>query len=248
MLVKVKVRDGDLKFEPCDGKDQEKLEIAEEEVGKLIQSGDIDIPKEDIPKYEVRRITPVLGIDKWYQLFNPRQLLTLVKLVKLIREAGKLIEQKKIEEGLTREEAFRYAEAVVTYLGIALCKYADWNSIVSGWQLSYLIAAHTLAMRGIAMVWNWGEYNPFSNYRGTWEAMSKNLVNSLSYLVSITSTNNSSGVKILLDDATTLTKLNEKFDLIVTDPPYYDDVPYSELSDFYYVWLKRALSDVKDKC
>ncbi|MGC8933460.1 MAG: DUF1156 domain-containing protein, partial [Candidatus Methanodesulfokora sp.] len=59
---------------------------------------------------------------------------------------------------------------------------------------------------------------------------------------------NLSRIRILLDDATILSKLDkdEKFDLIVTDPPYYDDVPYAELSDFYYVWLKRALSDVVD--
>ena len=57
--------------------------------------------------------------------------------------------------------------------------------------------------------------------------------------------NNSLNIKIIQGDATSL-NLNEKFDIIVTDPPYADDVPYSELSDFYYVWLKRALSDVED--
>jgi len=60
------------------------------------------------------------GFDKWYKLFNPRQLLTLVKLVKLIREAGKQIEQEKIREGLSKEKAFKYAEAITTYLAIAL--------------------------------------------------------------------------------------------------------------------------------
>ncbi|MFZ8782541.1 MAG: DUF1156 domain-containing protein, partial [Desulfurococcaceae archaeon] len=97
--------------------------------------------------------------------------------------------------------------------------------------------------RGIAMVWNWGEYNPLSDYRGTWKAMSKNIIEGLSYLVNAGS-GSSSRVRVLLDDATSLGKLgDEKFDLIVTDPPYRDDVAYAELSDFYYVWLKRALSD-----
>jgi putative DNA methylase len=69
------------------------------------------------------------------------------------------------------------------------------------------------------------------------------MVEGLSYLVNAVS-NSSSSVRVLLDDATSLSKLGEeKFDLIITDPPYRDDVAYSELSDFYYVWLKRSLSD-----
>jgi putative DNA methylase len=169
-----------------------------------------------------------------------------VKLVKLIREAGKKVEEEKLREGWSREDAFKYAEEVTTYLAIALIKQADWNSMVSGWQLSYLIAAHTLAMRGIAMVWNWGEYNPLSEYRGTFMAMLKSALSGLSYLVSAVS-GSPSRVRILLDDATSLSKLGgEKFDLIVTDPPYRDDVPYAELSDFYFVWLKRVLCDVVD--
>jgi putative DNA methylase len=69
------------------------------------------------------------------------------------------------------------------------------------------------------------------------------IIRGLSYLFKAVASSSSS-VRVLLDDATSLSKLSdEKFDLIVTDPPYRDDVPYAELSDFYYVWLKRALSD-----
>jgi putative DNA methylase len=258
LLVRVKAIERSLKFEPCTEKDQEKLEIARKEILKMLEANDPDIPREGISPYSVRYLFPILyGMTEWYKLFNPRQLLTLVKLVKLIREAGKQIEQEKIKEGLSKEEAFKYAEEVTTYLVIALCKHADYNSMMSGWQLSYLIAAHSLAMRGIAMIWNWGEYNPFSDYTGAISSMIKrNVVNGLSYLVSVLHNisnllgkeQSERGVKVLFDDATVLTKLGseEKFDLIVTDPPYYDDVPYTELSDFYYVWLKRALSDVRD--
>ncbi|MEM1606501.1 MAG: hypothetical protein QXW41_09675, partial [Fervidicoccaceae archaeon] len=255
LLVKVKVEDGDLEFEPCTQKDQEKIELAKREVEKMLREGDPDIPREALPTYDARNIWVIVyGFDKWFKLFNPRQILTLAKLVELIREAGKKIEEEKQKEGLNKEEAYKYTEAIITYLGIVLCKHADYNSMMSGWQLSYLIAAHTLAMRGIAMIWNWGEYNPFSNYSGTFEAMlNRNIINGLSYLISTTFDNtaierrmNESNVNILLDDAVVLQKLNLKFfDIIVTDPPYYDDVPYAELSDFYYVWLKRALSDVK---
>ena len=151
----------------CDEKDQKKLEIAEEEVRRLIESGDPDIPREGISLYSVRYLFPILyGMTEWHKLFNPRQLLTLVKLVKLIREAGKLIEQKKIEEGFTREEAFRYAEAVVTYLAMALIRFADYNNIATlvdpanPWGMKI---AHALSMRGIAMQWNWGDTNPLAD-------------------------------------------------------------------------------------
>jgi len=242
ILAKVKIIGGDLKFEPATQEDGEKLWRALEKLKAMW--GDPDIPTEPIPPYASRYLFPILyGFDKWYKLFNPRQLLTLVKLAKLIREVGKKVEEEKLKEGWSKEEAHRYAEAVTTYLAIVLCKHADWNSTTSGWQLSYLIAAHTLAMRGIAMVWNWGEYNPLSDYRGTWKAMTSNIIDGLSYLVSAVSSS-PSRVRVLLDDATSLSKLGgEKFDLIVTDPPYRDDVPYAELSDLYYVWLKRALSD-----
>ncbi len=58
--------------------------------------------------------TIVWGFDKWFKHFNPRQLLTFIKLVKLIREAGKKVEEKKLEEGLNAKDAFEYAEAILT--------------------------------------------------------------------------------------------------------------------------------------
>jgi putative DNA methylase len=242
LLAKARIINKDLEFEPSTTKDEEKLWKALEKLKTMW--GDPDIPTEPMTPYGGPTLgDPPLIFKNFYKLFNPRQLLTLVKLVKLIREVGKRVEEEKLRGGWSREEAHKYAETITTYLAILLCKHADWNSMESGWQLSYLIAAHTLAMRGIAMVWNWGEYNPLSDYRGTWKAMSKNIIEGFSYLVNAVS-GSSSRVRVLLDDATSLSKLgDEKFDIVVTDPPYRDDVAYAELSDFYYVWLKRALSD-----
>jgi putative DNA methylase len=244
LLAKVKVVERDLEFEPATEEDEEKLWKALEKLRAIW--GDPDIPTEPIPEYENRRITPILGISKWYQLFNPRQLLTLVKLVKLIREAGKKIEEEKLREGWSREEAFKYAEAVTTYLAIALAKQINYNSSINRWDSTWWKIGETLSIRGIAMNWNWCDVNPVSTFIGSWQKSLNSIVNGLSYLVSAVS-GSSSRVRVLLDDASSLSKLGgEKFDLIVTDPPYRDDVPYAELSDFYYVWLKRALCDVVD--
>jgi putative DNA methylase len=246
LLVKVKIKHEDLKFEPCTEKDQEKLDLARKEILKMFEMSDPDVPVEPIPLYDVRSIWVInYGIIKWYKLFNPRQLLTLVKLVKLIREAGKQIEQEKLKEGLNKEEAFQYAEAVTIYLTIALCKYADYNFLCNLWDCNIPKVSHGLTMRGIAMMWNWVDISPLMEFTGSWIRALSQSIRSMSYLTSAVSCN-PSRIRVSLDDATVLSKLSSdlKFSLIVTDPPYYDDVPYAELSDFYYVWLKRVLSDV----
>ena len=261
LLVKVKIEDRDLIFESATFEDNKKLEIAKEKIKRLIENGDVDIPNEPIPEYENRRITPILGVNKWFQFFNPRQLLTLVKITKLIREVGKKVEEEKIKEGWDKDKAFKYSEAIATYLSIALLRYITFNSITSPIRVDTLfnaIVAGNMSFRGIAMVWNYGEISPFSNITGSLVKNNEKVINSLEYLTSALSNkpnnlddyfnklnNNSSNIKIIQGDATSL-NLNEKFDVIVTDPPYADDVPYTELSDFYYVWLKRALSDVEN--
>ena len=252
LLVKVKTKLGDLEFEPCTESDQEKLKRARQEMEKLLEEGDPDIPREGISLYSVRYLFPILyGMTEWYKLFNPRQLLTLVKLTKLIRKAGKLIEEESVKKGkASHKEAFEYAEAVTTYLAIALARYVDYNSLCTVWNYGGQLpaqVAHTLSMRGIAMMWNWGDVSPFANMSGTgswYKNLDSAIPRGLQYLTNVYREGHD--ISTILDDATILGKLNpnEKFDLVITDPPYYDDVPYCELSDFYYVWLKRALSDI----
>jgi putative DNA methylase len=253
LLAKVKIVNRELVFEPATKEDNEKLWKALEKLRKMW--GDPDIPTEEISLYEIRSMWVLLyGFNKWFKLFNPRQLLALVKLVKLIREAGKKIEEEKLREGWSKEDAFKYAEAVTTYLAIALARFVDHNNIVTLLHSSNPMGieiAHALSMRGIAMQWNWGDTNPFIITRGLLRTNSfskclEKQVEALTYLISAISGSASTN-RVLLEDATSLSRLrDEKFDLIVTDPPYRDDVPYAELSDFYYVWLKRTLSDVID--
>lgn len=242
LLAKVHIENSDLKFQPATPQDVEKLWRAAEELKKMW--GDPDIPTEQIPPYGnigggLR--FPVYAVDKWYQFFNPRQLLTLVKLVKLIREAGRLAEEEKLREGASGEEAKKYAEAVTTYLAIALIRYADYNTVSNLWDTWFLKISHGLTARGIAMMWNWGDLKPETELTGSYSKSIKNVDEATEYL-----TNISNPPRVVFDDATELSRLEgERFDVVVTDPPYADDVAYAELSDFYYVWLKRALSGVE---
>ncbi|ALV62196.1 hypothetical protein ADU37_CDS04970 [Thermococcus sp. 2319x1] len=252
LLVKVKVKDGDLVFEPASREDNERLWRAKEKVKEMLEGNDPDVPTEQIPLYDSRNIWVIAyGFHRWFHLFNPRQLLTLVKIVRLIREVGKKVEEEKLKEGWDEERAFEYAEVVATYLSMAMLKYANYSSVVTVWNPS-LIMGHTLSMRGIAMTWNYFEVPPYARWTGSWrQGIEHTISRSLKYLTTalasssqktLTDFTKTNSVKVLQGDATSL-NLGEKFDVIVTDPPYADDVPYTELSDFYYVWLKRALSD-----
>lgn len=255
LLVKVRIANGNQEFESCAEKDQEKLEKALREVKRILKEEDPDLSNEEVPPYDVREISIITyGFDKWYKLFNPRQLLLLIILTKLIREVGKKVEEEKRKDKLTREEAYRYAEAVTTYLSIALLRLANYNSVITLLHPSNPFGveiAHTLSMRGLSMQWNWGDTNPLASSRGglrlnSWLKCLEKVINGLYSLVSMRY--DPANINIFMDDATTLSKVdaNVKFDLVVTDPPYYDDVAYTELSDFYYVWLKKALSDVEN--
>jgi len=245
LLAKARIINKDLEFEPATTKDEEKLWKALEKLKTMW--GDPDIPTEPMTPYGGPTLgDPPLIFKNFYKLFNPRQLLTLVKIVKLIREVGRRVEEEKLREGWGKEDAFKYAEAVATYLAIALARYVMFNSVTSPVRADTImgaIIAGALTFRGIAMVWNFGEISPYADITGSWIRNIRTINDGLEYLLSTVS-GGSSRVRVLLDDATTLSKLgDEKFDLVVTDPPFMDDVPYAELSDFYYVWLKRALSD-----
>ena len=245
-------------FRPAIDEDTKLLLEAEKEARKLIERGDPDIPTEPIAPYDPRNLLVVrYGPEKWYQLFNPRQLLTLVTLAKLIREIGKKIEEEKMKEGWPSDDAKEYAKAVVTYLALMLCKHADYNSIVTAWLPQKMLIGHTMQFRGIAMTWNFCEVNPFEKTSGSLISMYNQVLNGLKYTSKALNVNNQYGfissnskatnvskpsVNILCMSATNI-PIDEKFDIIVTDPPYYDDVPYAELSDFFYIWLKRALGE-----
>jgi len=248
LLAKVRIENGDLKFQPATPQDVEKLWKAAEELRKMW--GDPDIPAESLWPYTSKgaggRLSIITwGFDKFYKLFNPRQLLVLVKLVKLIRDVGRLAEEEKLRKGASGEEAKKYAEALTTYLGVILVNFVDFNSLTTYWEAVWAGNKRTVAFRGIAMTWNWIDLWPFANTTGSLQKSLTNILESLTYLHNLLQSTSGS-VNVILDDAAELSRLEgERFDVVVTDPPYADDVPYAELSDFYYVWLKRALSGVE---
>jgi putative DNA methylase len=261
LLVKV-IRVGDRReYKPAYEEDLKLLRGAETGIRILMSNYEFDVPSEPIASYENRSLWVLAyGFDKFHQFFNPRQLLTMTTLIKLIRRISKEIEEEKKKEGLSHETAREYAGAVATYLALMAVEFSRFNSLITHWDSTNVKIGHSLAFRGGAMTWNFCEVNPFMEISGSLINMFKKVVRALKFATNKLSTKvplnvqdkdkkldlneKAQVLKVLLASATDIPlPSDEKYDLIVTDPPYYHDVPYAELSDFYYIWLKRALSE-----
>ena len=169
------------------------------------------------------------GFTQWYQYFNPRQLLLMLTILKNIRIIAKEIEDKHGKD---------YAKVIVTYLAFMLCKHIDFNSIGIGWIVTNEQISHTLSMRRPSIIYNFAETNPFEKTSGSLQGMLKDIVDAIKF-----ASNNRHNANVRLGSALHLPYKDQEFDLIITDPPYLDDVQYGEISEFFYVWLYRALKD-----
>ena len=167
------------------------------------------------------------GIKQWYQFFSERQLLVMLTLLKNIKEVCRDIVEKE------------YSKVISTYLSFILCKHIARNSIGIGWQPESQKIRDALAFRRPGMVYNHAEVNPFEKISGGLYGMLDDITKAINFSVK----NPNVTCKITLESALRLPSYNDKFDLIVTDPPYLDDVQYGELSDFFYVWIYRAIKD-----
>lgn len=201
----------------------------------------------DVPTNARWFSTPAYGLTKFSDLFTNRQLMTLTTLSNLVSEArdhalvdalaGSLPNGSPLESGGADAEA--YADAVATYLAFALSKLADWSSSICSWIPQIEGVRDTFARQAIPMVWDYAEINPFSNSVG-------HFYTHVEWVAA--------GVAGLPSDmpAGKVDQLNaaaRNYDGLVvsTDPPYYDNIGYSDLSDYFYVWLRRSLGQVHTK-
>jgi len=186
------------------------------------------IPTEGI-KASHRREEPLwyYGIKKWYEIFTERQLLVMVTLLKNIREIVEEIEDKE------------YARVITTYLALMLCNHVNNNCVGNPWHAINLTSEHALTFRRPRVVYNFAELNPFEETRGSLPNILSGIIKGIEFVARGRIRNNPD---IKLGSA-----LNPndypKVNIIITDPPYLDDVPYAEVSEFFYVWLYRALKE-----
>ncbi len=188
------------------------------------------------------------GMHDYADLFTPRQLAALTTFSELVGEAReKALEDAhaagvdaaapRLSEGGTGAEA--YADAVTTYLGLALGRATDyWNGNAT-WSNGGEFIRNSFARQAIPMVWDFLEANPFSSASGNWIDTAVGWVaRTIDGLVPT-----ETSARIVQQDAAGETRLADEA-IVATDPPYYDNIGYADLSDFFYVWLRSSLREV----
>jgi putative DNA methylase len=195
------------------------------------------VPDEPLPLRDTRAFFPVLyGLTTWGSLFNPRQLRAMDAFARNVAALRKEVLDANSDLG-ARADAF--SDAVMTYLGLCVSKLSDFSSTIC--VLNYTGGRgvkNTFRMNALPMTWDYAETNPFNQSAAGWPKIVEDLTQTLSLLEF------PGRSTIQRASADTLPFENKFFDAIVTDPPYYDAVPYSDLSDYFYVWLRRALHEV----
>lgn len=171
------------------------------------------------------------GFKFWDQLYTPRQLLTLLTFVKRIR----YYYNEMISKGTDRE----FARAVATYLAFILDKLAE-RSTIAFWHHGNDKIDAPIREGKLPMTWDFPEGNPFSGASGSWQRAQTDVLQALQTLVD----DKFQACKVQRGSALKLPFADDYFDAVITDPPYYDNVPYAYLADSYYQWLKRTLGSI----
>lgn len=188
---------------------------------------DEPLPPKETLGFRVQRY----GILKWGDLFNSRQKLALITFVEKVREAYVKI--------LTEGRKKKYIIEVVSYLAIGVDRLAIYQTTLGYWHNTRELVNPGMGRQAIAMTWDYAEGNPIDGNADWNSAMSWILK-----VIEHCTNSNSIFATIKQSSIIAFPNQNDYFDAVITDPPYYDNVPYSYLSDFFYVWLKRSLGDV----
>jgi len=174
---------------------------------------------------------PAYGLATYEDLFTPRQLVALTTLADLVAEAR----ERVLADGGDKP----YADAVATFLGLVVSSTADDVSTLVTWRPTHGTGAisHTFKRQALPMVWDFAEANPFGAAAGDVGDTASAVASNLDRLPA------SGNAEVHQLDATATVRPSHDA-LVCTDPPYYDNIGYADLSDYFYVWLRRALKDV----
>jgi len=174
------------------------------------------------------------GIQYWHELFTTRQLIMLSTYCDLIQEVRHKIQ--KHAEMAHVNNVNEYIDAIATYLGLAVSKLADYNSSYVVWSPTRDQAKGTFARQALPMVWDFAEVNSFAEAAGDFSTSLRGILEAISNLPINGLGESRQG------DATALKGYSKL--VISTDPPYYDNICYADLSDYFYIWQRHALGKI----
>lgn len=187
-----------------------------------------DLPDASIPPQAPSFRVQAYGMTKWVDLYTNRQLAVLTTFSDLVGEAR--------ERVVTDSGDPAYADAVATYLAFLGSKLADWLSSLCSWIPQIEGVRDTFARQALPMVWDFVEINPFSNSVG-------NASGHFEWIVAAIESFPVTGPQGIVSQEDAAARSYDRT-VIATDPPYYDNIGYSDLSDYFYVWLRRSLRSV----
>jgi len=204
---------------------------AEKEIERVFAEIPFGIPNDPLPGKEALGFrVPLYGLDRWNKLFTSRQLLALGTFVKHTRAATDLMNAHGSDQ--------RWREAQAAYLAVALNRTANYMSTVCIWESVAAEIKQTFLRFALPITWDFAEANPLSPSDRFYHGALSNIGRVLDSILQIAREDES---KASVINASAVVPLDLQFDLVVTDPPYYDAIPYSDLMDFFYVWFRRTL-------
>ena len=174
------------------------------------------------------------GLMKWRDLFHDRQLLALGVLTRSVRQANQEMQAKQISS--------EWREATCSYLACGVDRLVDYCNVNTQWKVDADTVNHALVRFAIQITWDFAEGNPVGAGAGAFELCINRIATGLDTLAHLPS--EMAGPHIVNASAQAHTSA---VDIVVTDPPYYDAIPYSDLMDWFYIWLRRMMFDLNDE-
>ena len=191
---------------------------------------------------------PAFGMTDYSDLFTNRQLTALTTFSSLVAEAQAKAEADAVAAGVVNDHialsaggsgARAYGEAVGIYLALIVDRLADRGSSICSWDSGYVKIRNTFGRQAIPMTWDYAEGNPFSNSTGSISSMIEWVAKCL--------------IEFPAHGASEVSQFDAQSDcglrniMVSSDPPYYDNIGYADLSDFFYVWMRQSLKDTYPK-
>ncbi|MEI9476585.1 MAG: DUF1156 domain-containing protein, partial [Deltaproteobacteria bacterium] len=217
-------------IEGKNGKDYRMVEETDVKSFYHIQEGNSERPKEILPHFRNINLD-LYGLTTWGSLFNSRQILVVQTFVDCLHEAFETM-RKEIRD-------YEYCRPVMIYLGLWVSRIVQRSSNVGLWDTTRETLQHPFGRQAIPMTWDYPEANPFSESTGSAEG-------GVDWIKRVLLRESASELtcEVICGDSACIALEDNKVDLVVTDPPYFDSIAYSDISDYFYIWLKRSLGNI----